>query len=666
MMRSERWCQWCVAVLWICIAAANGAAAGVIYVDGAAAGADDGSSWTDAHVYLQDALTAAESADKPVEIRVAQGVHAPYQGDTLPAFVWGYTYQLLNGVTLKGGYAGILGSDPNERDPMAHATILSDGAEDDGIGSSIGRGDPIVTGDLTDSTAVIDGFTFVGAGWESVSIRNGSPTLIDCRFTGGATQSAIHASDCNSVLIGCVFEGTDKRAIEGWDGHLTLRDCSFVGCGSEAIRSGGSLDLLRCSFTDNHAAIFCGESLVARRCTFARNVGNREVVRSGRVSRLTDCSFIGNVATGSGTGALRVSGDFAALTRCAFIGNTGAIRGSGALYGWVSVLNVSQCLFVGNSGGEASPGAIFHHGAILRVANCTFSQNRGDPYAIRYSEAIELTQTIIRGQGTPLLSGFEVQPPVVATYCNIEGGYEGQGNVDLDPGFVAPGHWDLSGTPEDPNDDVWVMGDYHLKSQAGHWDRESESWVLDDITSPCIDLGDPNGPLGSEPFPNGGYVNLGAYGGTSQASRSYFGGPVCETQIAGDINGDCKVDDLDMDILTAHWLMPEIGKANIPPTVRVISPADGAELTAPTPIVLHAEALDSDGAIVSVRYAMEHHHDSGTYRAGGTIGNASGQWRRERDWDHISYDGVYTLWFEAVDDDGAVVVSEPVTITLHP
>jgi hypothetical protein len=46
---------------------------------------------------------------------------------------------------------------------------------------------------------------------------------------------------------------------------------------------------------------------------------------------------------------------------------------------------------------------------------------------------------------------------------------------------------------------------------------------------------------------------MGAYGGTTEASKSYFGEPVTETIIAGDINGDGKVDWLDLDILASHW-----------------------------------------------------------------------------------------------------------------
>jgi hypothetical protein len=67
-------------------------------------------------------------------------------------------------------------------------------------------------------------------------------------------------------------------------------------------------------------------------------------------------------------------------------------------------------------------------------------------------------------------------------------------------------------------------------------------------------------PIGDELFPNGGVTNIGAWGGSSQASKSYFGGPVCQTIVAGDINGDCKVDFVDVTIMALHWcteLWPE-------------------------------------------------------------------------------------------------------------
>ena len=63
-------------------------------------------------------------------------------------------------------------------------------------------------------------------------------------------------------------------------------------------------------------------------------------------------------------------------------------------------------------------------------------------------------------------------------------------------------------------------GDYHLKSQGGRYNVINQTWVTDDVTSPCIDAGDPNSAVGDEPEPNGGRINIGAYGGTAEASKS--------------------------------------------------------------------------------------------------------------------------------------------------
>jgi hypothetical protein len=138
-------------------------------------------------------------------------------------------------------------------------------------------------------------------------------------------------------------------------------------------------------------------------------------------------------------------------------------------------------------------------------------------------------------------------PKCKVSYSNVKDGLDGieiyyyvdwgPGNIDTDPCFA------------DPN-----SGDYHLKSQSRRWEPASQTWVKDDVTSPCIDAGDPMSPIGHEPFPNGGRINMGAYGGTGDASKSYFGKQVCETIVAGDINGDCKVDFADFAILALHWL----------------------------------------------------------------------------------------------------------------
>ncbi len=129
----------------------------------------------------------------------------------------------------------------------------------------------------------------------------------------------------------------------------------------------------------------------------------------------------------------------------------------------------------------------------------------------------------------------------------------GEGNIHSDPMFVLPGRWDDAGTPY-REDDIWIEGDYHLKSQAGHWDANEGRWTKDELTSLCINAGDPASPIGLEPFPNGGIINIGAYGGTAEASKSYFGEPVCETIVAGDINGDCIINFKDFALMARHWM----------------------------------------------------------------------------------------------------------------
>ncbi|TSA53275.1 MAG: hypothetical protein D4R45_05825 [Planctomycetaceae bacterium] len=81
----------------------------------------------------------------------------------------------------------------------------------------------------------------------------------------------------------------------------------------------------------------------------------------------------------------------------------------------------------------------------------------------------------------------------------------GQGNIDGDPLFV-----DLEN------------GDYRLRSNRGRYWPEHDVWILDRLTSPCVDGGDPNDEPLDEPMPNGNQINMGAYGGTAQASLSPY------------------------------------------------------------------------------------------------------------------------------------------------
>jgi hypothetical protein len=90
-------------------------------------------------------------------------------------------------------------------------------------------------------------------------------------------------------------------------------------------------------------------------------------------------------------------------------------------------------------------------------------------------------------------------------------------------------------------------GDYHLKSERGRYWVAEDVWVLDEVSSPCIDGGDPTVAPTAERMPNGGRVNMGAYGGTAYASMSEWA-PVSDRNRDGIVNFE------DYAVLADEWL----------------------------------------------------------------------------------------------------------------
>ena len=91
-------------------------------------------------------------------------------------------------------------------------------------------------------------------------------------------------------------------------------------------------------------------------------------------------------------------------------------------------------------------------------------------------------------------------------------------------GTMGVDSWSLSHDPlfADPDHD-----DFHLRSVQGRYTL-SGAWTNDAEHSPCIDTGPAFafGSVSNEPNPNGGCINLGAYGNTVQASMASTNGRV--------------------------------------------------------------------------------------------------------------------------------------------
>jgi hypothetical protein len=188
---------------------------------------------------------------------------------------------------------------------------------------------------------------------------------------------------------------------------------------------------------------------------------------------------------------------------------------------------VTNCVIVGNRASGPNSAAIHCTRSSATFLNCTITDSYGGPQGaglVLSDSTIQMANSILWGNSPNEILCLGNSRASIR-YCDVRGGWLDEGNLDSDPLFARRGSWinpSDSNEPSAPTDEraVWVPGDYHLKSQAGRWDSALGQWVQDEVSSPCIDRGDRATPVGYEPAPNGGIINLGAYGGTSQASKS--------------------------------------------------------------------------------------------------------------------------------------------------
>jgi len=299
-----------------------------LYVDAAATGAKDGSSWTDAFDDLRAALAMADISPSVTEIWVARGTYKP--GLLRPT-----TFQLVSGVGVYGGFDGA--DSPNypggetlleqrDPDPNTNGTILS---------GDIGTpGDPndnsynVVTGSGTDATAVLDGFTITGGmgngdpggdddeGGGMVNIA-GSPTVNGCKFVdnyadlGGAMRND---SGSNPTVTRCTFEDNE----------------SSTGAVSSE-QSAGSYE--NCAFTNNTSTI-----------------NGAGMNNSNSSPTVTNCLFAGNDANYVGGAICNTSSSDVTMVNCTFTGNSAV--GAGSLYTEASTASATNCIFWGNTDGS--------------------------------------------------------------------------------------------------------------------------------------------------------------------------------------------------------------------------------------------------------------------------------------------------------------------------
>ena len=279
-----------------------------VYVDEAATGANDGTSWGNAFHSLKDALNVPRVS----AIYVAQGTYRPTTESDRDA-----RFEPAENAKIYGGFP-TGGADFAARNPEAYPTILSGEIGDAGILTDNSRHIMVITR----NNVHVEGFT-IRDGYSSEGERGVGIWI-------GATETTL-PTDFKTVVRNCKFLNNNAGTSNGGaiythyrntthTNYLYVQNCLFDG---NTANNGGAV------FLENYTAL------------------------PNTIQEFTNCVFNNNTASQSGGGLSVQQSTEAKLVNCTFGGNT-AVSG-GAIYNNGTV-RLHNGIVHSNSGSIANSG----------------------------------------------------------------------------------------------------------------------------------------------------------------------------------------------------------------------------------------------------------------------------------------------------------------------
>ena len=291
---------------------------------------------------------------------------------------------------------------------------------------------------------------------EGFGIIDSSPAVSNCTISGNPDGRGVYLSNSDAILSGCTIEGNTKDSYGGGIycglySNPTITDCTIEG--NSAERGGG---------------IYCSSSSpTISDCMISGNTASNDYDGDGggiycyySSLTITNCIISGNMADNDGGGIFCRDFSSPTITKCTFTGNSAYNWGGGIGCNNYSSPSISNCIFTGNYGSYGGGGISCYSNDSPSITHCTLTGNSGGSrsggVSCYFSSFPTITNCILWNDTPEEIYVYEDSDsdPVV-TYSDIQGGWEGEGNIDVDPLFFNP-----------DNDD------YHLS-----------------IDSPCIDTG---------------------------------------------------------------------------------------------------------------------------------------------------------------------------------
>jgi subtilisin family serine protease len=278
-----------------------------------------------------------------------------------------------------------------------------------------------------------------------VLISSGEATLTNCQLN--RNEGAGIDSHGTLQMQDCLLSDNHGSGLmcDSWS-NTTLRGCLILG--NHSTDDAGGIDCRSCAVTATHC----------------RLIGNRSDAEGGAIGcrtstiELAHCVIAGNHSTDN-AGGIDCRSCAVTATHCRLIGNRSDAEG-GAIDCRTSTLDSSHCVIADNRGVN---GAIHAwQGADMEIRNCTLLNNESldDNPAIYLSstnDRLVLVDSIVRNDTVEQIGYRWSLPPenIQISYTNIQGGWEGLGNIDEDPLFIDatsadPNDWDLNLRPGSP------------------------------------------------------------------------------------------------------------------------------------------------------------------------------------------------------------------------
>ena len=513
---------WGVVFAAVALGAANAEAA-TYYVTPDAAGSGDGQSW-DSPMTIAEAVAAATTAGDTILLKA--GTYAPTAN-----------LAISKPIAVKGGLAGTDDTTLDATSPMS----VFDTAND------------------TEVTAIFSVTTSTGGNttnlFERIEVRNayergflktGNASLVfrNCAFTAcgttrasnyngrggsftGTAQSTLSFENCtfarNAFAASSLQLGYGFGAYFSTWKSVLIDDSLFVSNGlASAMVNGGYNGSGRDS---NYGAAFAANAapLTVRNTAFRANIaGTTASAGRGTVvyvtgncngSRFQNCIFAGNACEQchnngfqdtAQTGVLVLAADSVSRTleveNCTFAYNVfDGTFGAAGICAVKGALTVRNSIFFGAKGGtrrRCGKDIHVYDTATANVDYCLFEEDSDDCFTTALPNILVMGEHNVFGD--PL---FATPLSAVTPYLITSGAYTGYTLAAFDA--------------------ILSLIDVHVSNTAAAFSR-------------AIDTGDPSSPYANEPAPNGGVVNLGAYGNTAEAATSTFQG--LPTLAAGDIS----------------------------------------------------------------------------------------------------------------------------------